>query len=223
MRRIVGAVFQSLDGVMQAPGGASEDPTGGFDQGGWQFKFPDPAADETMGPLLDGDYDLLLGRRTYDIFAAFWPYVEGEEAGIGQAFTRADKYVLTHGGQPLDWENSHRLASIDDVAGLKAGDGPELRIWGSSTIYPALLKAGLLDRLVLMTYPLTLGRGKRLFGEGTPPGALRMVDHMVTPAGTVIATYEPAGPIPAQAPHQPSPATSAREAERQRKMKDGNW
>ncbi len=223
MRRIVGAAFVSLDGVMQAPGGATEDPTGGFDQGGWQFKFPDPVADETMGPLLDGDYDLLLGRRTYDIFAAFWPYVEGEEAAIGEAFTRANKYVLTRGSQPLDWDNSHRLASIDDVAALRASDGPELRIWGSSTIYPALLKAGLLDRLVVMTYPLTLGRGKRLFGDSTPPGALRMVSHVVTPAGTVVATYEPAGPIPAEAPYQPSPATSDRETARQRRMAEGNW
>ena len=216
-------MFQSLDGIMQAPGGPSEDPTGGFDQGGWQFKFPDPTADETMGPLLEGDYDLLLGRRTYDIFAASCPYLEGDEAPIGQAFTRANKYVLTHGDQPLEWENSHRLTSIDGVAALRQGDGPELRIWGSSTLYPGLLKAGLIDRLVLMTYPLTLGRGKKLFGDGTPPGALKMVDHVVTPAGTVVATYEPAGPIPAEAPHQPSPATSAREAERQRKMRDATW
>ena len=147
MRRIIGAVFQSLDGVMQAPGGPSEDPTGGFDQGGWQFKFPDPAADETIGPLLDGDYDLLLGRRTYDIFAAFWPYVEGDEAAIGQAFTRAGKYVLTRGDQPLEWENSHRLRSIGDVAALKAGDGPELRVWGSSTIYPELLSTVLTPKV----------------------------------------------------------------------------
>ena len=223
MRRIIGAVFLSLDGVMQAPGGPSEDPTGGFDQGGWQFKFPDPVAGDAVGGFLDGGYDLLLGRRTYDIFAAYWPYVEGEEAAIGESFTRAGKYVLTRGDQPLEWENSHRLAGIDDVATLKAGDGPELRIWGSSTIYPGLLSAGLLDRLTLMTYPVTLGRGKRLFGDGTPPGKLRMVDHKVTPAGTVIATYEPAGPILAEAPHQPSPATSAREAERQRKMADGSW
>lgn len=223
MRRIIGAAFVSLDGVMQAPGGPTEDPTGGFDQGGWQFKFPDPDADATMGPLLDGDYDLLLGRRTYDIFAAFWPYVTGDEAPIGEAFTRVNKYVLTHGDQPLEWDNSHRLTSIDDVAKLKAGNGPELRIWGSSTIYPDLLAAGLIDRLVVMTYPLTLGRGKRLFGEGTPPGALKMVDHVVTPAGTVVATYEPAGPIPTEQPHTPSAATSAREAERQRRMQDGSW
>lgn len=223
MRKIIGAAFVSLDGVMQAPGGKTEDPTGGFDQGGWQFKFPDSSADEVLGPLLEGDYDLLLGRRTYDIFAAFWPYVQGDEAPIGEAFTKAGKYVLTRGDQPLPWANSHRVASIDDLAALKATDGPELRIWGSSTIYPGLLKAGLLDRLVLMTYPLTLGKGKRLFGEGTPPGALKMVDHKVTSVGTVVATYEPAGPIPAEAPYQPAPSTSEREQERQQRIADGTW
>lgn len=222
MRRITGTVFVSLDGVMQAPGGATEDPTGGFDQGGWQFKFPDPAADEALGATFDG-YDLLLGRRTYDIFAAFWPYVDGEEAGIGETFTRANKYVLTHGDQPLAWENSHRLKTIGDVAALRDGDGPDLMIWGSSTIYPELLSAGLLDRLMLMIYPVTLGKGKRLFGDGTPPRALKMVDHKVTPAGTIIATYEPDGPIPAKAPASPQPIDSAREQERQRKMKDGSW
>ena len=222
MRRIVGTAFVSLDGVMQAPGGPTEDPTGGFDQGGWQFKFPDPAADEMLGAAFDG-YDLLLGRRTYDIFAAFWPYVHGEEAGIGQTFTAAAKYVLTHGDQPLDWANSHRLSTIGDIAALKDGDGPNLMIWGSSTIYPALLSAGLLDRLMLMIYPLTLGTGKRLFGDGTPPRALKMVDHKVTPAGTIVATFEPAGPIPATAPASPHPIDSERERERQRKINEDRW
>ena len=223
MRKIIGAVFQSLDGVMQAPGGPSEDPTGGFDQGGWQFKFPDAAGGEAVGDLLGGEYDLLLGRRTYDIFAAYWPYVQGEEAELGRAFTRVRKYVLTRGDQPLAWENSHRLGSIDAVAALKQGDGPELRIWGSSTIYPGLLAAGLLDRLRLLTYPVTLGKGKRLFGEGTPAQALTMVHHQVTPQGTVIADYEPTGSMPKGAFDGPEPATSAREAERQQKMQDGSW
>lgn len=222
MRKVAGTVFVSLDGVMQAPGGPTEDPTGGFDQGGWQFKFPDPEADEALGATFEG-YDLLLGRRTYDIFAAFWPYVQGEEAALGETFTRAGKYVLTRGDQPLPWENSHRLASMDDVAALKHGDGPDLMIWGSSTIYPGLLAAGLLDRLLLLTYPVTLGKGKRLFGDGTPAGALKMTDHKVTSAGTVVATYEPTGAMPQGSFAAPEPATSAREAERQRRMKDGSW
>lgn len=220
MRKIVGTVFVSLDGVMQAPGGVNEDTTGGFGHGGWQFKFPDPAANATLGASFDG-YDLLLGRRTYDIFAAYWPYVEGEEAKLGETFTNAGKYVLTRGDQPLEWENSHRLKGMDDVAALKQGDGPDLMIWGSSEIYPGLLSAGLLDRLTVMIYPLTLGDGKRLFGDGTPAGALKMVDHQVTPSGTIIVTYQPAGPIPDGA--SVPPIATAREAERQRRMQEGSW
>ena len=223
MRKIVGGAFVSLDGVMQAPGGPSEDPTGGFDQGGWVFKAWDEGIEETIGSLFEGDYDLLLGRRSYDIFAAYWPYVEGPEAEMGRAFDRAGKYVLTHGDQPLEWQNSHRLKSIADVGALKQSEGPDLVIQGSSTIYPGLLAAGLLDKLVLMTFPLTLGQGKRLFGDGTPPGMLELVEHKVTPKGTVIATYGPAGAIPPYPEHAPEKIDSAREAERQRRMAEGSW
>ena len=223
MRRVTGGVFLSLDGVIQGPGGRSEDPTGGFDEGGWVFKLWDEGVNDALGPLFAGEYDLLLGRRTYDIFAAYWPYVEGEGAEMGEAFTRANKYVLTRGDQPLEWANSHRLGSIDDVARLKQSDGPDLIIQGSSTIYPGLLAAGLIDRLVLMTFPLTLGKGKRLFGDGTPTGMLTMVDHKVTPKGTVIATYELGGMLPPYPPEAPEPSTSAREAERQRRMREGAW
>ncbi|MGJ0507588.1 MAG: dihydrofolate reductase family protein [Methylocystis sp.] len=222
MRRITGAAFLSLDGVMQAPGGPSEDYTGGFDEGGWLFRFGDDGIFETIGSLFAGEYDLLLGRRTYDIFAAYWPYVEGDGAEMGRAFTRAGKHVLTRGDESLEWENSHRLGGIDDVAALKQSDGPDLIIQGSSTIYPGLLAAGLIDRLTLMTFPVTLGRGKRLFGDGTPARILRMVDHKVTPRGTVIATYEPRGAIPTEGSF-PEPSISARETERQRKMQGGGW
>jgi dihydrofolate reductase len=222
MRRITGAVFLSLDGAMQAPGGPSEDYTGGFDEGGWLFRVGDDGIFETIGSLFAGDYDLLLGRRTYDIFAAYWPYVEGDAAEMGRAFTRAGKHVLTRGDQPLEWENSYRLGGIVDVAALKQSDGPDLIIQGSSTIYPGLLAAGLIDRLTLMTFPVTLGRGKRLFGDGTPARTLRMVDHRVTPRGTVIATYEPRGAIPTEGAF-PAPSISAREQERQRKMQGGRW
>jgi dihydrofolate reductase len=222
MRRISGAVFLSLDGVMQAPGGPSEDYTGGFDEGGWLFRFGDDGIFETIGSLFAGEYDLLLGRRTYDIFAAYWPYVEGDGAEMGRAFTRAGKHVLTRGDQPLEWENSYRLGGIDDVAALKQSDGPDLVIQGSSTIYPGLLAAGLIDRLTLMTFPVTLGRGKRLFGDGTPARIVRMVDYKVTPRGTVIVTYEPRGAIPNEGPF-PRPSMSAREQERQREMQGGRW
>lgn len=217
MRRIVGGVFQSIDGVMQAPGGPTEDWTGGFDLGGWLTSYFDEAAGQTMGEFFDRPYDLLLGRKTWEIFAAHWPYVDGEEAVLGKAFTAANKYVLTRSGTELAWENSHALPDMDAVATLKAGDGPDLLIQGSSTLYPQLLRRGLLDQLMTMTFPVVLGKGKRLFGEGTPPGALKLIDHKVSPSGIVIATYEPAGDIPAGSFQMGEP--SAREVARQERMR----
>jgi len=194
MRRLVGCVFQSLDGVMQAPGGPSEDWTGGFEHGGWLWPLGDDATDATIGALFDRPFDLLLGRKTYEIFAAYWPYVEADNP-IASAFNACAKYVLTRGGDPLDWENSHRLGDVAAVAELKAGDGPDLIVQGSSTLYPALLAAGLLDRLTTLTYPLVLGAGKRVFGPGTPARTLELVGHEVSPKGTVVAHYEPRGAV----------------------------
>lgn len=222
-RKIIAAAFVSLDGVMQAPGGPTEDPTGGFDEGGWMFKIWDPGIEATLGALFSGEYDLLLGRRTYDIFAAYWPYAEGDNAPMGEAFDRANKYVLTRGGQPLEWQNSHRLTGIEDVAALKQGEGPPMIIQGSSTIYPALLAAGLIDQLTLMVFPVTLGKGKRLLGDGTPVEMLEMTDHRVTEKGTIIATYKPGGALPPYPPEPPIPGTSDREAERQRRIAGGTW
>ena len=222
-RRIKGSAFVSLDGVIQAPGGPTEDTTGGFDQGGWVFKLWDEGIEPTLGQLFCGEYDLLLGRRTYDIFAAYWPYAEGDNATMGEAFDKAAKYVLTRGGQDLPWQNSHRLSGMDDVARIKASDGPDLVIQGSSTIYPALLAAGLLDELILLTFPVTLGRGKRLFGEGTPVGLLEMTDHRVTDKGTVIATYKPGGELPPYPDEAPIPITSERELARRQRMAEGSW
>lgn len=223
MRKIVAAAFVSLDGVMQAPGGPTEDPTQGFDEGGWLFKIWDDGIEETLGSLFSGDYDLLLGRRTYDIFAAYWPYAEGDNKPMSEAFDAANKYVLTRGTQPLEWQNSHRLSGIDDVAALKQGEGKRMVIQGSSSLYPALLSAGLIDELTLMTFPVTVGAGKRLFGAGTPVGQLEMIDHKVTPKGTVIATYRPGGPLPPYPAEAPIPATSEREVERQRRIAEQSW
>ena len=223
MRKIVAAAFVSLDGVMQAPGGPTEDPQGGFDQGGWMFKIWDEGIEPTLGSIFSGDYDLLLGRRTYDIFAAYWPYAEGGNAPMGEAFDRANKYVLTRGAQPLEWQNSHRLAGVEDVTALKRSDGKRIVIQGSSTIYPALLAAGLIDELTVMTFPVTLGRGKRLFGDGTPVDRLDMTDHRVTAKGTVIATYKPGGKLPPYPAEGPIPVTSDREIARQQRIADGSW
>ncbi len=221
MRKVIGAAFVSLDGVMQAPGGPEEDPTGGFKLGGWLFDFFDEAVGARIDALFAGDFDLLLGRRTYDIFAAYWPFVVGEDEEIGARFDRAAKHVLTSGGQPLAWRNSHRLGGIEALAALKQGDGPDLIVQGSATLYPQLLAAGLIDRLVLMTFPLVLGPGKRLFGEGTLPCSLRMVEHEVTPAGAVIAAYEPAGAV---APGSfPTTEPSAAERQRRARIAEGAW
>ncbi|WP_445192293.1 dihydrofolate reductase family protein [Sphingomonas sp. Tas61C01] len=221
MRKLTGAVFVSLDGVVQAPGGPTEDPTGGFDQGGWVFGVGDEVIDPVLGELFTPPYALVLGRRTYDIFAAYWPYAEGEVAAMGEALTAADKHVLTHGDRPLDWANSHRLDDIDAVRALKESDGPDLLIQGSSTLYPPLLAAGLIDELVLMTFPIVLGNGKRLFGDGTPPAAFRLLDQSVGAKGVIVTRWAPAGDIPT-ADH-PQPSTSAAEVERQQRMNDGSW
>jgi dihydrofolate reductase len=195
MRKLTGAVFLSLDGVMQAPGGPDEDPTSNFRFGGWVQPFWDP----DMGPfekLIMADYDLLLGKRTYDIFAAYWPY--NQDDPIGAKFQRINKYVLTHSDEPLEWDNSHRLSgeTAEAVAKLKQSEGRNLLIQGSSTLYVPLLAAGLIDRLVLMTFPVLLGKGKRIFDGTEEPGALKLVDHFVSKTGVVLATYEPAGAVP---------------------------
>ncbi len=193
MRRLTGAVFQSLDGVMQAPGAPDEDRSGGFRFGGWLAGLYDEEFGAEIDKLFSAPFDLLLGRRTYDIFAAYWPY--NQDHPVGATFQRINKYVLTHSDDPLEWENSHRVESLDALAALKRGGGPDLIIQGSGTLYPQLLEAGLIDRICLMTFPLVLGEGKRLFGEGTPPRSMHMVEHKVTAVGTVIAAYEPAGEV----------------------------
>lgn len=221
MRRIVGAAFVSLDGVMQAPGGPTEDPTGGFAHGGWIAPVWDDAVGETLDGLFKRPFDLLLGRRTYDIFAAFWPNAGDDQKEIRDPFNACTKYVVTRGEQPLAWQNSQRVATIDELAEVKHGDGPDLVIQGSSTLYPQLLAAGLIDRLTLMIFPLVLGPGKRLFGDGTPGATLTMIEQRVTPGGAVIATYEPAGPVRTQAIAEP--AHNAAEDQRQAAMADGSW
>ena len=221
MRTIIGAAFMSLDGVIQAPGGPEEDPTGGFDLGGWLFSYFDEGVGERLDALFTEPFDLLLGRRTYDIFAAYWPFVEGEDKALGASFDRASKYVFTRGDQALEWQNSHRVPGVDALAEVKKGDGPPMIIQGSSTLYPQLLAAGLIDRLTLMTFPVVIGSGKRLFGDGTMPGTMRMVEHKVTPGGNIIASYEPAGPLETGSFGTEEP--SAAELERRRKMEDGTW
>ncbi|HEX6218579.1 MAG TPA: dihydrofolate reductase family protein [Sphingomicrobium sp.] len=221
MRRLTGAVFISIDGVMQAPGGPEEDPTGGFESGGWV----QPLWGEQMGPfeeVIMGDYDLLLGKRTYDIFSGYWPY--NQDDPIGAKFQAINKYVLTHSDDPLEWANSHKIAgdsAADAVARLKRTDGRDLLIQGSSTLYPPLLSAGLIDRLMLMTFPVLLGHGKSIFNGSEKPRGLKLVDSFVSDTGVITSTYEPAGAV--QTGTFETKAPSEQELERREKMEAGTW
>ena len=221
MRRIVGAAFTSLDGVIQGPGGPSEDPTGGFKHSGWLPPVGDEAINDKIGELFSRPFDLLLGRRTYEIFAAYWPYASDAMADIRDPFNACTKYVVTHRDEPLAWENSQRVATIEALREIKQGDGADLVIQGSSTLYPQLLEAGLLDELTMMIVPLVLGHGKRLFGEGTPPRTLKMTGHHVSGGGNIVATYEPVGPV--EIGSYVTEAPSEREKTRQAEMAEGSW
>jgi dihydrofolate reductase len=193
MRRIVAGVFVSLDGIMQAPGGPEEDPTAGFEFGGWVAPHWDEVTGESVDALHARPFDLLLGRKTYEIFAGHWPY---HDDPIAQVYNRTAKHVVTSSTEQLGWANSHAINDgVDGVERLKAGDGPDLLIWGSSGLYPDLLERGLLDRIVIMTFPVVLGKGKRLFAPGVASGAFRLVESKVSGTGVVIAAYEPAGPV----------------------------
>ncbi len=192
MRKIIANAKVSLDGVMQGPGGAQEDTSDGFDLGGWAMKFSDAKAGAAIMGLvgtLDKPYDLLLGRKTYDIFASYWPYVPADNP-IGPVFTKANKYVLTRGSAKLDWANSHKLRNIDELKKVKAEEGSDIVLWGSSTLYPQLLDANLIDLLLLLTCPIVLGKGKRLFGNTSHQVALKLMKCEVTSTGVIIATYE---------------------------------
>lgn len=206
MRKIVVSAFVSLDGVMQAPGGPQEDPTGGFKYGGWTTTYWDDALGAVMGEAFSAPFDLLLGRKTYDIFAAHWPYVEADptastfdavNAQVAALFNNTTKYVATHSPDTLTWQNSHALGS--DVAaatrGLKQQDGPYLLVQGSSGLVQTLLAADLVDEFRLLIYPLVLGKGKRLFGNGTMPAAFKLAKSTASPSGVLIASYERAGDI----------------------------
>lgn len=193
-RKIIGGAFVSLDGVMQAPGGPEEDPTGGFDHGGWLTTMFDEGLGNQVDSLFSPPFDLLLGRKTYEIFAAHWPF-QPEGDPIGALFERIGKYVLSRSEIELDWQGGHRLESVEALAALKREDGPNLVIQGSSTLYPQLLAHGLLDRVVVMTAPVVLGRGKRLFGEGTPARKLTLVEHRLTASGVAMTTYDVAGAV----------------------------
>lgn len=206
MRKIVVGAFVSLDGVMQAPGGPDEDRASGFANGGWVVPYWDDASSAAMDETFSVPFDLLLGRKTYDIFAAHWPRIQKDpkasdfdasSAKLSRQFDAATKYVATHRPETLTWQHSRSLG--DDVVAtlraLKQSDGPLLLTQGSSELIQTLFEHDLVDELRLLTYPLTLGHGKRLFGDGTKAAAFRMTKSVIAPSGAVIATYQRAGDV----------------------------
>ena len=195
MRNIIAITQVTLDGVMQAPGGPEEDPSNGFTHGGWAMPFVDEAAGQVIGEIIDGEFDLLLGRRTYDIWTSYWPN-HGDNP-IGKAFNKATKYVVTHRPGQLGWKTSKPIGGnvVDKVRRLKASDGPTLHVWGSSELLQTLIAAGLVDEHRLWVFPVVLGKGKRLFESGVPPHSLSLVATQSTPSGVLANTYRPAGPV----------------------------
>jgi dihydrofolate reductase len=195
MRDLIVQTFLTLDGVMQAPGGPGEDDEGGFALGGWSVKFWDDVIGDYMAEVTGSAFAMVLGRRTYDIMAAYWPTAP-EEAG-GEVFNDATKYVASRGRPSLEWSNSVLIEgdAADGIAKLKQEDGPELQVHGSANLIQTLLSNDLVDRYRLMVFPAVIGSGKRLFAEGTLPGALKLVDSRVSTTGVTIATYEPAGDL----------------------------
>ena len=195
MRELIVSTFLTLDGVVQAPGGPEEDDSGDFAHGGWSVNYWDEQMGEVMGEAMSMPFDLVLGRRTYDIFAAYWPHAT-EEAGA-KPLNDATKYVASRSRPVLEWSNSVLIEgdAAEGIAALKEEDGPELQVHGSGNLIQTLLRHNLVDRYRLWVFPLVIGSGKRLFSDGTIPSALKLVDSTVSTTGVVIGTYEPAGEI----------------------------
>jgi dihydrofolate reductase len=195
MRQLVVSTFLTLDGVMQAPGGPGEDDDAGFAHGGWSVTYWDAVMGEVMDRSMGVPFDLVLGRRTYDIFAAHWPRAT-EEDGAGP-LNAATKHVASRGRPDLTWERSVLIDgdAAEGVAALKRGDGPELQVHGSGNLVQTLVRHGLVDEFRLWVFPLVLGTGKRLFADGAVPAGLALVDSAVSTTGVFMGTYRPAGPV----------------------------
>ena len=190
MRKITVISMISLDGVLQAPGGPDEDTSGGFEFGGWSAPFGDAEFAENFGPLMEAR-DLLLGRRTFDIFAGYWPQHADNWPGINEV----TKNVVSRTKTSSDWANSTFLSGVDDIRALKESDGGDLIVWGSGDLIQTLFEHDLVDELQLVTYPVTLGSGKKLFDRGTIPATFTMSNGAITPQGVVFARYVRAGAI----------------------------
>jgi len=193
MRKLIVLSFITLDGVMQAPGGPEEDPSGGFTYGGWTVPYFDEFLGNVMGEQMGRPFDLLLGRKTYEIFAAYWPHqTDPGAAGINNA----TKYVASHQRIISDWKNTVRIKDVgQEVKVLKEQEGSEIQVHGSGNLIQTLLKHDLVDEFWLKIFPVTLGKGKRLFAEGTVPTGFKMLDSSISPGGVIVASYVRAGEV----------------------------
>ena len=197
MRKLVVLSFITLDGVMQAPGGPEEDPTGGFKHGGWVAGHFDDFLGKVMVEQMSRPFDLLLGRKTYEIFAAHWPYVENKEDPIAAGINNAKKYVVSRTLTTPRWSNSELIKGdvAKEIRNLKGQDGPEMQVHGSRTLIQTLLTHDLVDELWLKIFPITLGNGKRLFGNGSIPARFRLLEYNISPEGVFIANYKRDGEV----------------------------
>jgi dihydrofolate reductase len=197
MRKLVVLTFITIDGVMQAPGGPEEDPTGGFKHGGWVAGYFDDFLGKVMDGQMNKPFDLLLGRKTYEIFAAHWPYVKTDDDPVAAGINKAKKYVASKTLKKLDWSNSELIKGdvAKEVKKLKEQDGPEIQVHGSGGLIQTLLKHDLVDELLLKIFPITLGRGKRLFAEGTIPVGFKLLESGTSPSGVIVAAYVRSGEV----------------------------
>jgi len=195
MRRLVVNTFITLDGVMQAPGGPEEDPTVDFRYGGWSFHYWDEIMGKTLDEFMAKPFELLLGRRTYEIFAAHWPYIKNDL--VADKFNATKKYVVSRTLNKLNWSNSFLIKNnvVQEISKLKEQDGPELQVHGSGNLIKTLVNGNLVDLFNVWIFPVTVGKGKQLFGEGTNASNLKLVDVKSSSTGVIIATYEPAGEL----------------------------
>ncbi len=191
MRKIIVLEFITLDGVMQAPGGPEEDPSEKFEFGGWQAPYDDEAAGEVAEKELKQSVEYLLGRKTFEIFASYWP----KHADFWPGINNNMKYVLSTTLAKTGWQNTTFIKSVEDIKRIKASAGPDLQVWGSSKVAQLLFEHDLVDELRLMTYPVVLGQGKKLFADGAVPRAFKLVENHIGKTGVIIARYKRAGEV----------------------------
>jgi dihydrofolate reductase len=221
MRKLIVLSFITLDGVMQAPGGPEEDPTGGFKHGGWVLPYFDEFLGKVMAGQMGHPFDLLLGRRTYEIFAAHWPFVKTDEDPIAAGINYAKKHVASKTLEKLEWSNSELIKgnAAKQIQKLKEQHGPEIQVHGSGSLIQTLLKHDLVDELWLKIFPITLGRGKRLFAQGTIPVGFKLLKSEISPSGVIVASYVRAGEVKTGS-FALEPSTEA-ELARRKRIKEG--